>query len=487
MAQTFFFYDLETSGVHARSSRIMQFAGQRTDANLEPLGEPVNILIKLTDDIVPDPEAVLLTGITPQQTIQEGITEAAFCKYFMEEIVQPHTIFLGYNSVRFDDEFMRFLLYRNFYDSYAWQWKDGCSRWDLLDVVRMTRALRPDGIRWPSDKATGKATNRLELLTKENNLLHEAAHDALSDVRATIAVAQLLKDKQPKLFNYLLELRQKQKVQEFLSKHSIFIYSSGRYSGDYEKTAVVGQLGPHPTSQAVLVYDLRHDPEPFFAMNEEALAEAWRYSNDETTLRLPVKSLQANRVPALAPLGVMDDQSKSRLKIDLDVAQQHYKKIQANPSFYQKITQALELMNAQRDERAVKAVAGRQRSVDEQLYDSFLSDPDRLIASELTAASNARNADALIGFADRFKDARLKQLVPLYIARNFPKQLDDEARKNWEAYRVKMLVAGGAQSRLAQYFARLEALGQERTDKNSQYLIEELRLYGESLIPHTDG
>jgi exodeoxyribonuclease-1 len=145
MAASFFFYDLETSGISSRGARIMQFAGQRTNLELQPIGEPVNALIKLTPDVVPEPDAIMITGITPQLTMVDGYTEAEFLKFFYEEVVQPDTIFMGYNSVRFDDEFMRFLHYRNFYDAYEWQWVDGCSRWDLLDVVRMTRALRPDG------------------------------------------------------------------------------------------------------------------------------------------------------------------------------------------------------------------------------------------------------------------------------------------------------------------------------------------------------
>src|SRR4029079_148122 len=119
----FYFYDLETTGFNAREGRIMQFGGQRTDANLQPLGEPDNVFIKLTPDILPDPYAVLVTGITPQKTLTDGITEAEFTKYFHEKIVQPDTVFIGYNNIRFDDDFIRHILYRNFYDPYEWQWQ----------------------------------------------------------------------------------------------------------------------------------------------------------------------------------------------------------------------------------------------------------------------------------------------------------------------------------------------------------------------------
>ncbi len=483
MAQTFFFYDLETSGVNPRSSRIMQFAGQRTDADLNPIGEPYNILVKLSADILPDPYAVLLTGITPQQTLQDGITEAEFCELFMKEIVQPDTIFVGFNTVRFDDEFMRFLLYRNFYDPYAWQWKDGCSRWDLLDVVRMTRALRPSDIVWPVDPETKAPTNRLELLTAQNNLLHEAAHDALSDVHATIAVAKLLRTKQAKLFDYLLSIRQKQKVSEFLKNNKTFVYSSGRFSSDYEKTTIVSTLGPHPTSQSVLVYNVRHDPTPFLNMSVEQLAEAWRYTKDKTVLRLPVKALQFNRVPAIAPLGVLDDASKERLQVDMDEINRHNKLLAAHPDFYDKVAATIEHINAARDTKEVKAVAGRAKPVDEQLYDAFIPDGDRLVSEKIHTAK----PDEIRTFKDSFQDKRLKQLAPLYMARNFPQTLNDDERVAWEKHCQQVLVSGGAQSRLAQFFNQLQEVSQTKTDSKSHFLIEELRLYGESLVPELEG
>ena len=216
MAQTFFFYDLETSGLSAREDRIMQFAGQRTDMELNPIGEPYNLLVALSDDTLPSPDALMVTGITPQKTVDEGYSEAQFARILSDEIFTPGTIAVGFNNVRFDDEFVRHLLWRNFYDPYEWCWKDGRSRWDLLDVVRMTRALRPEGINWPVDE-NGEPTNRLELITRENGIAHENAHDALSDVDALIDVAKLIRDKQPQLFEYLLKIRDKKQVAQLVN------------------------------------------------------------------------------------------------------------------------------------------------------------------------------------------------------------------------------------------------------------------------------
>ena len=248
--KTFFFYDLETSGFSPRDDRIMQFAGQRTDLELNPIGDLINILVKLNDDVLPSPSALMVTKISPQKTVQEGYSEAEFAKLCQESFFTEDTIAIGYNNIRFDDEHMRYLFWRNFYDPYEWQWKDGRSRWDMLDVVRMVRALRPEGIKWPFklNEETGEeiAINKLELLTKENGIEHENAHDALADVVGLIEVAKLIKQKQPQIFNYLLKMRQKANVQKIvnLENPKPFVYSSGRYSAKYQKTTVAFPIAP---------------------------------------------------------------------------------------------------------------------------------------------------------------------------------------------------------------------------------------------------
>lgn len=478
MAASLFFYDLETTGVNPRASRIMQFAGQRTDMKLKPIGEPVNIFVKLSDDIVPDPDAIMITGITPQQANAEGVTEAEFLKIFWEEVATPDTIFVGYNSVRFDDEFMRFLQYRNFYDPYVWQWQDGRSRWDLLDVVRMTRALRPDGIEWPFDSA-GKPTNRLEFLTKVNKLDHSNAHDALSDVNATIAVARLIYNKQQKLFEYLLSVRTKQKVAELVDGGEPFVYSSGKYASEFEKTTVAIKVTDNPSKQGILVYDLRHDPTEYIDKTPEELAELWRYKKDPSEPRLPVKTMQFNRCPAVAPLGVLDAASQERLQLDPKIVKANLAKLRKAKDFAGKLQKAVELMNEQRQTELVSS----EVDVDAQLYDGFLDRADQVVMSAIRAAQpNDMNM-----FVDKLQDPRLKALLPLYKARNFPKSLTAEERAAWEAFRTSQLTKGGEKSNLARFFARLDELTKSgHLTKNQEYLIEELRLYGESLMPDPD-
>lgn len=484
MAASFFFYDLETSGFSPRSARIMQFAGQRTDMDLKPIGEPFNHFIKLTPDVLPSPDAVLVTGITPQKTLSDGLTEAEFLKLFHQEVVKPDTIFVGFNSIRFDDEFMRFMLYRNFYDAYEWEWKDGRSRWDLLDVVRMTRALRPDGIKWPF-APDGKPTNRLEFLTSVNKLEHGQAHDALSDVQATIALAQLLKDKQPDLFLYLLDNRDKKKVEALIGKGEPFVYTTGRYPGQYLHTsaAILFARHPQPGAGSALVYDLRYDPTPFAAMSVDELVEAWQFHEDPDVPRLPVKTVKYNRCPAVAPMGVMKDASvQKRLDLTINTVARHRAALQKHhQAFAKKVLQALERLDAKR-EAAQTALIDNQLTVDARLYDGFVGDGDRAALPKIRTAV----PEQLPGFAASLHDERLKSLLPLYKARNYPKSLDDDERAAWEAFCQNQLLQGGQSSGLARYFARLEELMAGTPDDEQRYLLEELRLYGESIVPSVE-
>lgn len=476
MAVTLYFYDLETSGFNAREARIMQFAGQRTDLSMKPIGEPDNFMIKMTDDILPEPDAILVTGITPQQTIADGYSEAEFLQIFHEKIATPQTVFVGYNSVRFDDEFMRFLQYRNFYDAYEWQWQDGRSRWDILDVVRMTRALRPDGIEWPFDSA-GRPSNRLEYLTNVNKISHQNAHDALADVYATIAVARLIHNKQPKLFNYLLKMRDKKQVEQLVLQDKPFVYTSGKYNSDFEKTTVACLLSEHPTNPGALVFDLRYDPSAFIDLDPPALAEAMRRRVDEEGPRLPVKTLKYNRCPAVAPLSVLDQESHDRLSLDnAEYVKNYQTLLKLRDTLKDKVVKAIELLDQKQQVRLLED----EIEVDARLYEGFFSENDRTKMSLIRATQPSELSELDL----KFHDGRLEMLLPLYKARNFPKILSDEDRTMWEQYRERRLMSGGTSSRMARFFVRLgELADKQNLTPKEQYLLEEMRLYAESILP----
>lgn len=480
MAASFFFYDLETTGIDSRNDRIMQFAGHRTDADLNLIGEPVDVLIKLAGDVLPHPDAIMITGITPQSTMLEGLTEAEFLKYFYDEVVTPETCFLGFNTIRFDDEFMRNLHYRNFYDPYEWQWQNGCGRWDLLDAVRMTRALRPEGIIWPVTDE-GKPTNRLELLTVANGLQHEQAHDALSDVYATIAVAKLIHDKQPDMFKYLHDNHGKKQAAAIVEKGQPFVYTSGRYPVQTLHTTAVMMLAKHGSD--ALVYDLRHDPRPFLNMTPEELVETWRYKKDrpDDFLRLPVKTVKYNRCPAIAPLGVIKDEAtQQRLELSLEQINQNLTYLKAgHQEFARNVLAAVALMDAEREQTYNNPTEPTAQVVDTMIYTSFVGPADKAAMQAVRTADPDSITKAAVGI----KDSRLKIMAPLYKARNYPASLSDDERQEWEQFITERLFDGGNQSQLSQYFAKLQELAAGPLDSKKEFLIEELQLYGESVMP----
>lgn len=469
MAKTFFFYDLETSGLSAREDRIMQFAGIRTDMDLQPLGEPYNVLVRLNDDTLPAPEALMVTHITPQQTVTDGYSEAEFAKILIDEVFTEDTIAVGFNSIRFDDEFVRHLLWRTFYDPYEWSWKDGRSRWDLLDVVRMTRALRPEGIEWPVTE-DGAATNRLELLTKLNGIDHLKAHDALSDVEALIAVTALIKQKQPQLYGYLLEMRDKNKVKQLvnLDDKKPFVYTSGRYDAEFDKTTVAFPLTSGKNGN-VMVYDLRYDPTPFIGLDSKELAKKVFATREERQkdgfTKLPVKELQYNRAPAVAPLGVLQQSDGwNRIKLTPEIIEKHKAILLGAPHFAENIRSIFE----------GKADFKKAIDPEAQLYDGFVDARDKL------RIETVRNADVrtLADFQPTFSDERLSPLLLHYKARNFPASLSENESRAWEEWR-----SGRIGRQLPQFMASLHRLAATEADDNKQFILQELHLWAENVMP----
>lgn len=472
---TFYFYDLETSGIDSRYQRIMQFGGVRTDMDLNVIGEPYQTLVKLSDEVLPEPDAVMITGITPQQTLTDGITEVALLNYLNKEVFTKDTIVAGFNSIRFDDEFIRSSLYRNYFDPYEREWADGRSRWDTIDLVRMTRALRPDGIEWPHTKE-GVPTNRLEELTKANGIEHSNAHDALADVMATIEVAKIIKHKQPKLFEHLLSMRNKKFAGDLLNLGSgqPVVHSTGMIKTDYFNTSVFLPLVADPSnSNSVLCWDLRYDPKPWQDMTPEEIARlaftSWRELSKNDEQRIPIKAVHLNKSPAIAPLGVLDEKSQERIGLTLAQVETHRKAVVSLADLPQRVA------DAWKSNKFAPAP-----DVDGQLYDGFISDKDK----QVMLSVHAMTEQDLRGAAPDFGDKRLNELWVRYKARNFPSTLTDEERAVWEQYRAKRIQSGPGIS-ISKYAARLKTLAEENaSDQSKMYLIEELQLYAESIMPY---
>ena len=482
--KTFFFYDLETSGFSPQNDRIMQFAGQRTDENLNRIGEPVNILIRLNDDVLPSPSALMVTKISPQKTVEEGYTEAEFSKMLVEEYFTPDTVIVGYNNVRFDDTHIQHLLWRNFYPPYDWQWKEGRSRWDLLDVVRMIRALRPEGINWPfiENSKTGEkfASNKLELLTKENDISHENAHDALSDVDGLIDVARLLKEKQPQIFDYLLKMRSKNEVQKMINLESpkLFVYTSGRFSVEFEKTTIAFPIAP-AKNKNVIVWDLRFSPKDFLDWSAEQILENitadFETRSQADFKPIAAKILQYNKCPAVAPVGVLNDENKERLKIDLGEIQKNLDILRKNPHFAENLRTAFEKKSEVFQDKNSKDTL----SPEARLFEGFVSRSDDI---KIEAVRNS-SAQELADFHPDFSDERLSELLLHYKARSFPKSLSSQEKEIWEEYRAKNI-----QKMMPKFIQEFqEIVARQDLSSKEEFILEEIKLWLENIMPDSNS
>jgi exodeoxyribonuclease-1 len=467
---TFFWHDYETTGTDPRRDRPAQFAGIRTNLELEIIGDPVMLYCKPALDVLPHPEACLVTGIAPQRADCEGRIEAEFASIVHEELSAPGTCGVGYNSLRFDDEFTRHLLYRNFYDPYEREWRNGNSRWDLIDLVRMCYALRPQGIEWPL-REDATPSFRLEDLARANRLEQNRAHDALSDVEALIGLARLVRHQQPRLFDFHFELRKKQRAFQFLdvAHRTPVVHVSSRYPANRGCLAIVAPLAMHPQQpNAVIVYDLDIDPAPLLELAAEEIADRVFVSREDLPdeiERIPLKLVHANRSPALAPLSVLRDIDATRIGLDSARALDHLERLNRDPELAAKV------------QAVFAAPVARTEGIDPELalYSGFLPDADKPLLREVR-----RTASEVLGEREfAFRDARYAELLFRYRARNWPQSLNADESGRWLEWRRRVLGSETPLTALTfeQYFATI-ALKRAEVGADQWPLLDALEAWG---------
>ena len=470
-------YDYETFGIHPAWDRLAQFAGIRTDEELNEIEPPVELFCRQADDYLPHPEAVLTTGITPQDCQRNGIPETEFIARINTFFSQPGTCSAGYNSIRFDDEFTRHTLYRNFFDPYAREWQGGNSRWDLLDVVRCAYALRPEGIEWPSHE-DGKTSFKLEHLTAANGLDHGKAHDAVSDVRATIALARRVREKQPKLYRYLYGLRTKRAVSELIDvpAHRPLVHISGMFPVEQGCMAIVAPLCWHPSNKnSVIVFDINHSPEPLFDLPADDIQQRIFTRTDklpEGVERLPIKELHINKAPVVAPAKTLTPDQAERWGLNGDRLRANLAKLKNGPDISAKLHQVF--ASRQFDDST---------DVDGQLYSGFFSSSDKQAMDDLHRLS----PEALAQYPNPFQDARGEEMLFRYRARNYPDWLSSDERERWEQLRHSRLMVeqnGTGAMNFQQFADALQQSAQAVMDNPGKLaLLQDLQLYAESIYP----
>ena len=476
MANSFYWFDLETTGTNPKWDRIVQFAGYRTDPELNPIGEADCFYVRLADDTLPNPDATLVTSITPQLLAAEGLSEWAAVAKIHALLATPGTCSVGYNSFRFDDEFTRYSLYRNLFDPYTREWQNGNSRWDLLDLVRATGALRREGIEWPQD-ADGLPVYRLEELSKANGIAHESAHDALSDVHATVAMARLIREKQPMLFEYYLTLRSKRAVRDLLEPFGarLCVHVSGLYPRTRFGVAPIISIGRHPNNNnSLIVVDVAEDIDVLLDEREEVLIQ--RMSSKDPHERPPVKEVRINRCPFVAPIEVLNEANREHLGISFKQVKERVRKLR-QPAVLQKLKRIITPMQ-------------HAKNVDPEaaLYDQFLQDEDRSrcrsLCSQLatTDAALATAPESAVWAQMDFHDKRLPVLAARLKARSFVEHLSPTEEADWRQFVAEKLSGSGDWLTLSSYFERIAELREAHTDARTQALLDSLEKHGNDLM-----
>ncbi|KAF1018478.1 MAG: Exodeoxyribonuclease I [Paracidovorax wautersii] len=482
---TFVWHDYETFGINTRRDRPAQFAAIRTDAQLNEIGEPVMLYCQPALDVLPDPQSCLITGITPQLCQEQGLPEHAFAERIEALLAEPGTIGVGYNTIRFDDEVTRFMFWRNLIDPYAREWQNGCGRWDLLDIVRMAYALRPEGIEWPRHP-DGRPSFKLEDLSRANGLVHDAAHDALSDVRATIALARLVRDKNPRLFEFCLSLHKKDRVAAELGLPATqatakpFLHVSGMLPPERGCLAVMWPLATHPTNRnELLAWDLSADPAELARLDAATIRQRLftrQADLPEGVARLPIKSVHLNKSPmVVGNLRTLSAAKAEHWQIDLDQALQHAA-----------VARDLPDMSAIWAEVYARETPAQDPDVDEDLYGGFIGNEDRRRLVQLRRKSPEELARARTGF----DDARLEELLFRYRARNFPHTLNADEQERWQAHRAARLIEGeGGWMTVEALFNRIDELSETLEDlppaqaERAQQVLGDLYDFASEIAP----
>lgn len=473
---SFYWIDYETFGANPRVDRPSQFAGLRTDSQLNVIDEPLVIFCKQSNDYLPHPDACLITGITPQLANQKGICETDFIQSIVNQLQVPGTCTVGYNNIRFDDEITRHSLYRNLLDPYEHEWRNNNSRWDLIDVMRLMCALRPEGIEWPHDE-NGNPVFRLEKLTEANAIEHGKAHDALADVAATIALARLVLKTQPKLLRYCLEHRTKTSIFPLLNVTDMtpVLHVSSRYPASRHCIAMIAPLTAHPMNKnGIIVYDLAINPEPLIELDSDAIAERLftpKAELPESVERIALKTIHANKCPIVVPVNALRQQDAERLTIDQTVCDKHLAILKSQQRQIQK--KLLEIFQENSTQQS--------NDPDYQLYSGgFMGDSDKRLLRKLHTIP----INELVDFTPAFHDQRLPEMLFRYRARNYPETLTADERLSWDAFRHDRLQSPevGAGLSLSAYTSIVNELRQSVSDsQESVNILNALDDYANSI------
>nr|WP_229650562.1 exodeoxyribonuclease I [Vibrio splendidus]MCC4883227.1 exodeoxyribonuclease I [Vibrio splendidus] len=427
--EKYFVYDYETSSIDKHHGQPVQGAWILTDKDLTVIPNTEgNVFCKLRPDVVPTIDAFLITKIDPATLKEKGVSENEFSKTIQIAMQQhPKTCISGYNTMKFDDEVTRNLMFRNNRRMYDHEWKNSNGRVDFYNLVKMAYAYYPDVITFPR-KEDGKVSLKLEDLCIANNILHEQAHDALSDVVGTIQLARLIKERQPRMFDYFVNLSNQNNVRKLLTCGDPLFYTERVI--DEERcftTMLYPVVKDSKNDKAFLCVDLTQDPSALLNSTPEEIRKLMftkRAELPEDAPRLGVHSIKTNKQPILRQaVGKTIPHLCGRFGIDMNKCLENLAKIQADPKIKERLQQAF--INEQEPASDVYG----------SIYSGgFLSNNDMSIRDSMQHIVNFETNETGLSKADVYGTA---------LRANEPKRVSELLlRSKWNTYLDNLLASG---------------------------------------------
>ncbi len=410
-SKNYVFYDLETSGLSKQFDQILQFGGVLTDSELNEV-DRFEMRCQLQEHIVPSPMALQITGVSPSSLIDNSVPThyEALCSIYKKLSDWSPAVFLGYNSISFDEEMLRQAFYQTLQPCYLTN-TNGNTRGDILRLLHAVNLLAPDVIE-PIHDDKGRARFKLDQLAPKNGFAHQQAHDAMADVEATMHLAKLVLDEAPHVWDMLLATTSKKSVQEMIASHDVLMLCGGGRGGGVMSSTVVTACGINPLLQNQHgVFDLNHDPANYIDLTVEELRK--EIAGNES----PIQMVYTNRQPILIPV----DDTPGHLLSDEVAPEEQFEKarlVQENTDFRLRVSEAMADDSANHDEVLDE--------VELQIYNGFASNGD----SSLMGKFHKVDWPDRIEILRSLEDTRMKRIAQRLIYFERPNLLSSKVQTN---------------------------------------------------------
>lgn len=403
--QTYLFYDLETTGLNKSFDQALHFAAIRTDLQFNEINR-YELKIKLNPDVIPSPYA-MLTHHMRLSDIANGISEYEAAKQIHQWVNEPGTISLGYNTLSFDDEFLRFTFYRNLLPPYTHQFANRCSRMDIYPMTLLYYLFKNNALKWPVKE--GKISLKLEELNNINQFVTGRAHHAMVDVEATLALAKVFAEDR-EMWNYICGYFNKKTDQERLQKlgddTALMVYGKLGYDRQYQ--SIVLSLGNHYHYNNQLLW-LRLDDKDFSLEPKESVVQnsfVLQKKLGEPGFILPLRERYLQQVkPEVLNLAEKNKQWLSDNTDIFKLIREHYRSFQ-----YPQVADI---------------------DIDAGLYvNGFWSPQEEFFCKKFSHAKPEEKSKLI----DKITNPRLYALALRILGRNYPGVLTDQQTEEFESY-----------------------------------------------------